>query len=740
MAEERTTPATGGIEQVRIEETMRTAYLDYAMSVIVGRAFPDARDGLKPVQRRILYSMWESGTRPGSAYKKSAFTVGNVLARYHPHSDPAVYDAMVRMAQPFSLRYPLVDGQGNFGSVDNDPPAAMRYTEARLTQIAEELLVDIEKETVDFGDNFDASHQEPTVLPAKLPNLLLNGAEGIAVGMATKIPPHNLVELCEGITYLLDNPDAGVDDLMQFVHGPDFPTAGLIIGKEGIRSAYATGKGRVLMRARAEVEEDERDRMRIIVSELPYQVNKAALQEKIAELVTDKKIEGISGMRDESDRKGMRLVIELKRDARPTAVLNQLYKHTALQTAFNVNMVGVVGQHPQVLTLKSSLQHYIDYREEVIVRRAQFDLRKARERSHVLEGIVIALDNLDAVIRTIREAQTTDEARVQLVGRFGLTEIQANAILDMQLRRLVALERQRIVDELEEIRKQITNLEDILARPERVRQIIKDELADLSKRYGDKRRSVIEPDEDGEFSEEDLIAAEDVLVMITERGYIKRMSPDTYRTQHRGGKGVTGIATREQDQVRQLFVANTHDHVLFFTNRGRVLRTKVWELPDVQRQARGQALINFVALDPDERVISCLPIADFELGGNLVLATRRGEIKRSALADYSSVRQNGIKTMDLEPDDELCWAVRTTGDDEIVMVTARGQSITIHEDEVRVSGRTSGGVRGIKLQDGDSVVAMQVVIPDGALMMVGGNGLGKKTPLDEFPRQGRGGQ
>ncbi len=718
---------------------MRTAYLEYAVSVIVGRAFPDARDGLKPVQRRILYTMWENGIRSGSPYKKSAFTVGTVLARYHPHSDPAVYDAMVRMAQPFSLRYPLVDGQGNFGSVDNDPPAAMRYTEARLTPIAEEMLVDIEKETVDFVDNFDASLQEPWVLPAKLPNLLLNGAEGIAVGMATKIPPHNLAELCAGITYLIDHPDAGVDELMQFVPGPDFPTAGLIIGREGIRSAYATGRGRILMRARADVEETDTGRLQIVVTELPYQVNKAALQEKIAELVTDKKIEGISGLRDESDRRGMRLVIELKRDARPQAVLNQLYKHTALQSAFNVNMVAVVGQQPQVMTLKSALTQYIEYRREVITRRTQFDLRKARERAHVLEGLQIALDHLDEVIRTIRGSNSTEEARTELVTRFALSEVQANAILDMQLRRLVALERQKILNELAEVRQAIADLEDILARPERVLQIIKDELADLSRRFGDPRRTVIMPDENGEFSEEDLVAKQDVLVMITERGYVKRMSPDTYRTQHRGGKGVTGIITREADEVRQLFVASTHDDVLFFTNGGRVLRAKVWDLPDAQRQARGQALINFIALEPEERVTSCVPIADFAAGGYLVLATRQGEVKRTPLAEYASVRQNGIKTMHLEPGDELCWVERTTGRDEIILVTAHGQSITFSEDDIRVSGRTSGGVRGIRLAPGDYVVAMQVVRPEGALVMVSGNGLGKKTRFAEFPRQGRGG-
>ncbi len=718
---------------------MRTAYLDYAMSVIVGRAFPNADDGLKPVQRRIIYTMYEEGIRAASQYKKSARAVGNVLAKYHPHGELAVYDALVRMAQPFSLRYTLVDGQGNFGSVDNDPPAAMRYTEARLTAIAEELIADIEKETVDFVDNFDSTEKEPFVLPAKLPNLLLNGAEGIAVGMATKIPPHNLSELVDGITHLIDNPDAGVEDLMAHVLGPDFPTAGLIIGRAGIRQAYATGKGRVVMRARAEIEEGDNERLRIIVSELPYQVNKATLQEKIAELVGEKKLEGISNMRDESDRSGMRLVIELKRDARPQAVLNQLFKHTTLQTAFNVNMVAVVGQQPQVLTLKSALQHYIEYRRKVIGRRTAYDLRRARERAHILEGLQIALDRMDEVIATIRGADSTEEARGQLTSRFALTEVQANAILEMQLRRLVRLERQRIIDELAELRRVITDLEDILARPERVYQIIKEELADLKARSGDARRSIIEPDEDGEFSEEDLIAQQDVLVMITERGYVKRMLPNTYRTQHRGGRGVTGMATRDDDEVRQLFVANTHDNILFFTNRGRVLRTRVWELPDAQRQARGQALINFVALEPDERVTSLLSIGDFEAGGNLVLATRKGEVKRTALREYSSVRQNGIKTMDLEPDDELCWAVRTTGQDEIIIISARGQSITCHEDEVRVSGRTSGGVRGIKLAEGDSIISLQVVNPDGAIIMVGGNGLGKKTRLEEFPRQGRGG-
>jgi DNA gyrase subunit A len=935
----------GSVEQVRIEEQMRTAYLEYAVSVIVGRAFPDARDGLKPVQRRILYTMWEEGIRSTAQYKKSARTVGTVLAKYHPHGELAVYDAMVRMAQPFSLRYPLIDGQGNFGcfvgstrvrladgttrsfeelvaddeqgkthhtyaiddtgravmapikaprltkrgvpvvrvtldngeavvctpdhrfmlrdgtyreaqhlrpgeslmplytrlyqdddrnlrgyeqvyqpatdtwefahlvadelnvaqgvylasagrvrhhgsvekakeaalahttplnhravsvqaagradvydltvddhhnfalaagiivhnSVDNDPPAAMRYTEARLTAIAEELMADIDKETVEFLDNFDAQEQEPLPLPAKLPNLLLNGAEGIAVGMATKIPPHNLAELVDGIAYLIDRPDATVDELLRLIPGPDFPTAGLIMGTAGIRSAYATGKGRVVMRARAEIEEGEHDRRRIVVSELPYQVNKAALQEKIADLVGEKRLEGISNLRDESDRRGMRLVIELRRDARPQAVLNQLFKHTALQSAFNVNMVAVVGQQPQVLTLKSALQQYVAYRQEIVTRRTRFDLRRARERTHVLEGLQIALDHLDAVIRTIREAQSTEEARAQLGARFGLSEVQANAILDLQLRRLVALERQRLAEELGELRRAIADLEDILARPERVLVIIKEELAQLKDKYGDRRRTVILPDEEGELTEQDLVARQDVLVLLTDRGYVKRMLPAAYRVQNRGGKGVSGVVTREDDGVRQLFTASTHDNVLFFTNRGRVLRTRVWELPDVQRQARGSALINLIALDPEERVTTCLPIDDFEAGGYLVLATRRGEIKRTALAEYASVRQNGIKTMDVEEGDELCWVVRTSGEDELILVSAGGQSLTCAEGELRVSGRTSGGVRGIRLEEGDGLVALQVVDPAGALLMITGNGIGKKTPFGEFRRQARGG-
>jgi DNA gyrase subunit A len=614
-------------------------------------------------------------------------------------------------------------------------------TEARLTAIAEEMMADIEKETVPFVDNFDAQEKEPSVLPGKLPNLLLNGAEGIAVGMATKIPPHNLPELVDGITFLIDHPDAAVDDLMRFIPGPDFPTAGLIMGTAGIRSAYATGRGRVVLRARAEIEEGEResDRRRIVVTELPYQVNKAALQEKIADLVSERRLDGIANMRDESDRKGMRLVIELKRDARPQAVLNQLFKHTALQSAFNVNMVAVVGQQPQVLTLKSALLQYVEYRREIVARRARYELRRARERAHILEGLQIALDHLDEVIRTIREALSTEEARGELVARFGLSEAQANAILDLQLRRLVALERQRLLDELEELRRTIADLEDVLARPDRIDTIIEEELAYLKQKYGDPRRTVILPDEEGDLTEEDLVPRHWVLVLLTARGYVKRMLPNVYRVQNRGGRGVTGMITREDDQIRQLFVASTHDSCLFFTNRGRVLRARVWELPDVQRQARGQALINVINLEPDERVTTCLPIADFESGGNLVLATRKGEIKRTALADYASVRQNGIKTMDVEEGDELAWVVRTSGTDEVILVTAGGQSLTCAEDDIRVSGRTSGGVRGIRLDKDDELVSLQVVDPAGALLMITGNGIGKKTPFSEFRRQGRGG-
>jgi DNA gyrase subunit A len=730
----------GTIEAVHIEDQMRTAYLDYALSVIVGRAFPDARDGLKPVQRRVLYTMHEEGIRANTAYKKSARAVGNVIAKYHPHGESAVYDALVRMAQPFSLRYPLVDGQGNFGSVDNDPPAAMRYTEARLTAVAEELIADIDKDTIDFNDNFDATEKEPAVLPGKLPNLLLNGAEGIAVGMATKIPTHNLRELAAGITYLIDHPDAGVDDLMRFIPGPDFPTAGFIIGNRGIREAYATGRGRIIIRAKIDAEETERGGFRLIVTELPYQVNKATLQEKIVDLVKEKKLDGISDLRDESDRRGMRLVIELKRDARVESVRNNLLKHTTLETSFNVNMVAVIGQQPKVLTLATALQSYIDYRIEVIERRTRHDLRRARDRAHVVEGLSIALDRLDEVIATIRAASSVEEARTSLVSGFGLSEVQANAILDMQLRRLTSLERQKLLDELAELRTRIADLEDIITRPDRVRQIIKDELADLANRFGDDRRTVIVPGEDGILTEADLQPRQPVLACLTERGYAKRMVPNTYVQQSRGGRGRRGMATRDDDRVKVLTLASTHDWAMFFTDRGRVLRTRVWNLPEVSPAARGTSIVNLVSLDPDEKVTCVLIVRDGDMSGNLVFATRRGEIKRTAISDFAHLRQNGLKTMDLEEGDEIGWVVRTSGNDRLALVTAHGMSISFHESDLRVSGRTSGGVRGIRLDEGDEVVSFVPCPPGGSLVLIGQNGIGKQTPWARFRLQTRGGK
>ncbi len=730
----------GTVEPVLIEDQMRTAYLDYALSVIVGRAFPDARDGLKPVQRRVLYTMHEEGIRANTAYKKSARAVGNVIAKYHPHGESAVYDALVRMAQPFSLRYPLVDGQGNFGSVDNDPPAAMRYTEARLTAVAEELIADIDKDTIDFNDNFDATEKEPAVLPGKMPNLLLNGAEGIAVGMATKIPPHNLRELAAGITYLIDHPDAGVDDLMRFVPGPDFPTAGFIIGTRGIREAYATGKGRIIVRAKMDAEETDRGGFRLIVTELPYQVNKATLQEKIVELVKDKKLDGISDMRDESDRRGMRLVIELKRDARVEAVRNNLLKHTTLETSFNVNMVAVIGQQPKVLTLATALQCYIDYRVDVISRRTRHELRRSRDRAHVVEGLSIALDRLDEVIAAIRAASSVEEARTALVDGFGLSEVQANAILDMQLRRLTSLEHQKLRDELEEMHRRIADLEDIIGTPARVRQIIKDELAELAAKHGDDRRTEIVPGEDGFLSEADLQPRRSVLACLTDRGYAKRMLPDAYVQQSRGGRGRRGMATRDDDHVKVLTLASTHDYVMFFTDRGRVLRTRVWNLPEVQPAARGTSIVNLVSLDTDEKVSSVLIVRDGETEGNLVFATRRGEIKRTALADFAHLRQNGLKTMDLEDGDEIGWVVRTSGDDRLALVTAHGMAISFHESDLRVSGRTSGGVRGIRLDEDDHIIGFVPCPTGGALVVVGQNGIGKRTPWDRFRLQGRGGK
>ncbi len=730
----------GTVRSVNIDTEMRRSYLDYAMSVIVQRALPDVRDGLKPVQRRILYAMHEMGLRSTFKYRKSAGIVGEVLKTYHPHGDSAVYEALVRMVQPFSLRYPLVDGQGNFGSVDGDRAAAMRYTEARLQAVAEELLQDLEKQTVDFIPNYDGEAREPVVLPAKLPNLLVNGASGIAVGMATNIPPHNLTEVCDGLIYLIDNPEATVDELIEHIPGPDFPTGGIILGREGIKAAYATGKGRVVIRARTVIEESGRgNRFQIIVTELPYQVNKSALVEKIAELVKVGRIEGIHDLRDESDRTGMRVIIELKRDAQPRKVLNALFKHTPLQQSFGVNMLALVdGTQPRVLTLKRSLQLYLAHREEVVRRRTEFELLRARRRAHILEGLKIALDHLDAVIKTIRESRTADAARTNLMARFELTEVQANAILEMQLRRLAALERRKIEQDYRDLLKQIAGLELLLADPDKILRVIKEELIDLKDAFGDDRRTHIQ-DMSGEITDEDLIPEVDVLVMLTNRGYVKRLPDGTYRTQHRGGRGVTGMTVRETDGVQRMVAANSHDSLLFFTNRGRVFHIKVHELPDAGRTAKGTPVINLIGIQPGETITTLLPVRDFAGATYLFMCTRSGRVKRTRLEQFSSVRASGLIAIGLDDGDELAWVRMTSGSDDLILVTEQGQSIRFHEQDVRAMGRQAAGVIGIRMHHGDRVIAAEVVAPDCDLLVVSANGYGKRTPLDEYRVQSRGG-
>lgn len=729
-----------GIVRTRnITEEMRSAYLDYAMSVIVSRALPDARDGLKPVQTRILYGMWDAGIRANQPFKKSARVVGEVLSKMHPHGDSAVYDALVRLAQPWNMRYPLIEGQGNFGSIDGDPPAAMRYTEARLTPIAEEMLADIEKNTVDFRDNFDGQFREPVVLPARIPNLLLNGAAGIAVGMATNIPPHNLNEVCDAIAYLIDNPEATVEDLVKILPGPDFPTAGMILGTEGIMNAYSTGRGHIVIRAKAHIEEAARGAFHIVVTELPYQVNKARLQERIAELARDRKIEGIRDVRDESDRSGMRLVIILKQDAQPKKVLNALYKHTQMQTTFGVNMLALVegGRQPRLLTLKRLLQEYIDHRREVIRRRTEFDLDKARARAHILEGLKIALDNLDAVITTIRNSRSRDNARTNLMNGFALSEAQANAILDMQLGRLAALERQRIEEEYRDVIQLIGELEDILANPRKILHLIKQDLADLKAKYGDARRTRIIPEANGEVSDEDLIPDVKVLITLTDRGYVKRQSPDIYRTQRRGGRGIRGAVTREQDVVRHILAANTMDDLLFFTDRGKVYQIKAHELPDASRTAKGLPLVNLISLEPGEQVTSVLAVPDFEKAEYLIMATMRGKVKRTSIKEYSQVRSNGLIAIGLEEGDELGWVAMTQGHEDVLLTTARGQTIRFRQEEVRPMGRPATGVIGIALAEGDRVVSMDLARENAALLVVTANGYGKRTSLEEYPVKGR---
>ena len=751
--------ASGNVRPIKIEEEMRASYLDYAMSVIVSRALPDVRDGLKPVQRRILYAMHDMGMRPGSAYKKSARIVGEVLGKYHPHGDDPVYEAMVRMAQDFSMRYPLVDGQGNFGSVDNDPPAAMRYTEARLTPIAEEMLADIDRNTVDFVPNFDGSLEEPSVLPAQLPNLIVNGATGIAVGMATNIPPHNLTEVCDAVSYLIESPEASMADLTEIVTGPDFPTGGIIFRyetvrlpatngqgptterRDAIRAAHADGKGRIMVRARAHIEEMARGgRYQIVVNELPYQTNKAALIEKIADLVRRKRIDGISELRDESDRHGMRIVIELKRDGQPRQVLSNLYKYTAMQSTFAVNMLALVDGQPRTVSLKRMLESFIGHRREVIRRRSEFDLEKAQERGHILEGLLKALDKLDEVIKTIRRSPSADEAKKRLMkAPFKLSDRQAQAVLDMQLRRLARLEREKIQAEYAEIIKQIAYLEDLLANPRKIDYLIRDDAQEIKKRFGDDRRTQIMDQEAEEFSEDDLVAHQEVVVTLSTSGYVKRLPLDTYRAQRRGGRGITGMKTREDDAVRHLLVADTHDDLLFFTDRGRCFQIKTYELPDAARTARGIPLINVVSVDQREWVTAVVRLPKDLARDYLVMGTKLGEVKKTPLKYFGNVRRGGLNAMDLEADDELVSVKQASDEDHAIVVTGQGQSIRFSVGTLRSASRQSGGVRGIRLTKGDRMVTLEIAKRDEAMLVVTEQGFGKRTPVQEYPLQGRGG-
>ena len=727
---------------INIEDEMRSAYLDYAMSVIVGRALPDVRDGLKPVHRRVLFGMNEMGLAWNRAYKKSARLVGDVMGKYHPHGDTAIYDTIVRMAQDFSLRYPLVDGQGNFGSVDGDPPAAMRYTEIRMAQIGHELLADIDKETVDFGPNYDETQTEPLVLPTRLPNLLVNGSSGIAVGMATNIPPHNLTEVIDGLLLMLDNPAVTVDELMAGIKGPDFPTAGFIYGAKGIGDAYRTGRGSLTLRARVRIETHPRtERESLVVTELPYQINKAKLIEKIAELVAERKIEGISDLRDESDREGMRMVIELKRGEVGAVILNQLFKHTSLQTTFGIIMIALVRNQPQVLNLHGLLSHFIEHRREVVVRRTRFDLRKAEERAHILEGLKIALDHLDAVIALIRAAASPDDAKTGLMARFGLSAIQAQAILDMRLQRLTQLEREKLVTEYQETLQKIEVLKAILASEALVRGVIRDELVEIKTKYGDERRTEI-VEETAEIALEDLIAPEDVVITVSHTGYIKRNAVSLYRAQRRGGKGKMGMGTKEEDFVAALFTASTRDYLLFFTDAGKVYWLKVHQLPEAGRVAKGKAIINLLQLAEHESVTAILPVAAFREDRYVVMATQNGVVKKTELSAYANPRAGGIIALGLEEGDRLIAVHVTNGEEEVLLGTKKGLVIRFPEDNVRPMGRTAYGVKGIELEAGDKLIAMEVVRRrEGAtLLTVTEHGYGKRTDLAEYRSQGRGGK
>ena len=723
-----------------IENEMKTAYIDYAMSVIVARALPDVRDGMKPVHRRILYTMHEDGFTPDKPYRKCATTVGDVLGRYHPHGDASVYDALVRMAQDFSLRYMMVDGHGNFGSIDGDPPAAYRYTEARMSKIAVNMLTDIEKNTVDFMPNFDDRLQEPTVLPAKIPALLVNGSSGIAVGMATNIPPHNLTEVINGIIKIIDEDEVTNEDLMSVIKGPDFPTGATILGREGIKQAYTTGRGKITLRAEAEIEEMSGNKQRIIVSSLPYQVNKAKLIEHIADLVKEKRLEGISAIRDESDRQDkVRIVIELKRDANPQVVLNQLYKNTQMQDTFGIIMLALVDGQPQILTLRECLDHYIEHRKNVVLRRTKFDLDKAEARAHILEGLKIALDNIDEVIAIIRAAY--DDAKERLMERFGLSEIQAQAILDMRLKTLSGLQREKIEEEYNELMKLIAYLKEVLSSETLVYGIIKDELIEIRDKFGDERLTKIVAAE-GDIDVEDLIKEEQSVIALTHFGYIKRMPIDTYKSQKRGGKGITGIATREEDFVKQIFTASTHDTILFFSNKGKLYKLRGYEIPEAGRTARGTAIVNLLSLDAGEKVSAIIPIQNFAEGKYLLFATKDGIIKKTALSEYNSARKTGLLSITLKGEDELIDVRLTDGEDNIVLVTKEGMSITFDEKDVRPMGRVSQGVIGIRLNKDDQVIGMESIIAgaNATLLAITENGFGKRTELEEYRVQTRGGK
>ncbi len=734
-------PETANADKlVRIEDEMRVSYLDYAMSVIVSRALPDVRDGLKPVQRRILFGMLELGLGPGSAFKKTARVTGEVMGKYHPHGDSAIYDALVRLAQDFTMRYPLITGQGNFGSIDGDPPAQMRYTEARLNPIASELLVDIDRNTVDFQSNFDDSLNEPIVLPARLPNLLLNGGSGIAVGMATNIPPHNLNEIAGAIQLIIDKPDATLDDLMEIVKGPDFPTAGMIFNRAEIRQAYSTGRGRVTMRAKLEQEESAQGRLQVIVTELPYQVNKANLLERIAGLVRSKRIEGISDLRDESDRHGMRMVIELSRGASYQTVRNLLYKHTALQSTFAVNMLALEDEQPKTLTLKEALKAFIDHRRKVIRRRAEFDLEKAQERAHILQGLLKALDVLDDVIATIRQAESADSAKTQLQEKpFELSEQQAQAVLDMQLRRLAQLESEKIQTEFEELMTLIAELEELLASPEKIDTVIKADCEQLKEQFGDARRTQVFEAAVEDFSEEDLVPHQQIAVTISNRGYMKRVPLETYRVQARGGRGKTGMTTREEDAVRHLIVCDTHESLLMFTKNGKVFSLKGYEVPEASRQARGLPVVNLIEMTTEDQVTAVVTVDDFSRD-SLVLATERGEVKRTPLAQFESVRRAGLIAMNLKPGDVFHSALAASESDDVILVSSDGKAMRFNVGSLRVASRSSGGVRGIRLREDAELIALVADCDGDDLLVVTELGMGKRTPIAEYSRKGRGGQ